>query len=218
MPRSAADAIAKTVARYRSSRPKDRYYVRSKLHTDPLTPQLATLEFGLGDLVDVGCGRGQFGLLLFELGRVRSLFGYDWDAEKVATAAVAAAGDGKFQVADLREPPIASADTILLFDVLQYLSVSDQRRLLERLVTSLRPGGRILVRSADRSHGWQAHFSQGLERVARALKLNLSSTLVFRPATDLKSDLTQLGLVVTEAAGGASSLLDNRLLIGQRTF
>lgn len=213
---SETDAIARTIARYGNSRPKDRYYVSCKLRTDPLTEQLVCLAYGLGDVVDVGCGRGQFGLLLFELGLVRSLCGYDWDPEKIATATDAAADSGQFRVADLRCPPRITADTLLLFDVLQYLSISEQRSLLARLVQSLRPGGQLLVRGADRGHGWRAEFSQWLERAGRRLGINHSNTLVFRPASELKSDLTQLGLVVTEAAGGGSSLLDNRLLVAKR--
>jgi O-methyltransferase involved in polyketide biosynthesis len=103
-----------------------------------------------------------------------------------------------------------------LFDVLQYLSSDEQRELLARLVSSLRPGGRILVRAADRSLGWQAGLSQWLERVGRRLQLNRSHTLVFRRSQELRTDLESLGLRVECSARGHSKLLDNRLLIASR--
>lgn len=233
-------AIARTIARYARARSADRYYVRVKLHTDPLAAELLRSRYSasvpfrgsslpgpvgaelpcnspqLGDVVDVGCGRGQFGLLLYELGRVRSLHGYDWDPAKIASARTAAAGVAQYEVADFRAAPHREADTILLFDVLQYLTLAEQRQLLRHLVGTLRSGGRILIRATDRGRGWQAGLSRWFERVARSMHINRSHTLEFRAAEGLRSDLEALGLKVTSADGGQSSLLDNRLFTAER--
>jgi SAM-dependent methyltransferase len=215
LPPSAERAIGATIARYAIARAADRNYVKFKLRTDPLTLELVRRETYLGDVIDVGCGRGQFGLLLWELGRVKSLYGYDWDRAKVETAILAAGGVGRYQIADLRAPPTPSADTILLFDVLQYLSTDEQRSLLKKLVVSLRPRGRLLVRAADRGLGWQARFSQALEGLGRLVNINRSHTLSFRSSEDLRADLEALGLAVESAERGRSSLLDNRLWIAE---
>lgn len=208
-------AISATVARYASARTADRQYVRIKLRTDPLTWELLQSDEPLGDTLDVGCGRGQFGLLLIDLGRASTIAGFDWDAAKVSTAN-AAAGSIRYQTADLRSPPpIARVDTILLFDVLQYLTTDEQRQLLERVVAGLRPGGRLLVRTADRARGWRAGLSQTLEWVGRALGINRSHVLHFRSSSELKTELEALGLVVRRAHGGSSDLLDNRLWIAE---
>src|SRR5512145_3053306 len=98
-------AIQATIARYANVRYNDRQYVRFKLLTDPLTSELTRYDAEWGDVVDAGCGRGQFGLLLHDLGRVRSLFGYDWDAAKIASATRAGGSVGRFQTADFRNPP-----------------------------------------------------------------------------------------------------------------
>jgi SAM-dependent methyltransferase len=210
-----AIAIAATIARYENVRYSDRQYVRIKLRTDPLTAELLAYDVALGDVVDAGCGRGQFGLLLLELGRVRSLFGYDWDQEKIASATLAASESGRYEVADFRNPPTPQADSILLFDVLQYLSSDEQRTLLRSLAASLRPGGRLLIRATNRGRGWQARFSQWLERIARATGINRSHLLEFRSSADLKADLEALGLSVRQVDRGSSSLLDNRLWIAE---
>lgn len=208
-------AIARTIDRYRQVRPADRYYVSAKLRTDPLVAELVASTYPLGDVVDAGCGRGQFGLLLYELGRLTSLRGYDWDANKIETAQAAGIGAAEYEVADLRAAPTHVADTILMFDVLQYLSLEEQRKLLGRLISTLRPGGRILLRSVDRSRGWQAGLSQWLERLGRQIGFNRSYTLEFRASEALRADLIALGLKVEGTTRGHSSLLDNRLLIAQ---
>jgi 2-polyprenyl-3-methyl-5-hydroxy-6-metoxy-1,4-benzoquinol methylase len=209
-------AIVRTIARYAPARSADRYYVHVKLRTDPLAAELVRVSCQLGDVVDVGCGRGQFGLLLCELGRLRSLRGYDWDPHKIASAQTAAAGVAEYEVADLRASPSYAADTYLLFDVLQYLTLSEQRQLLLDLVGTLRPGGRLLIRSTDRSRGWQSELSRWVERVGRILRVNRSHTLEFRASNELRLNLEALGLKVTSCDGGNSSLLDNRLFIAQQ--
>ncbi len=209
-------AVGATIARYAKAPLRDRVYVASKLRVDPLTRLLIEDRRHLGDVLDVGCGRGQFGLLLCDLGRVRSLRGYDWDERKVATARSAANGTADFRAADLRAVVPAPADTILLFDVLQYVSADEQRRLLRTLVAALRPGGRLLVRAADRSRGWCALLSQSLDHAARAVRLNRSQCLVFRPADEMRQELATMGLRLTPASRGSSSLLDNQLWVADR--
>ena len=208
--------VARTIARYDGVRAADRHYVRIKLRTDPLTTELLGIDADLGDVIDVGCGRGQFGLLLHELGRVRTLYGFDWDAAKVASAEMAAAGCARFVTADFRTPPLQPADTLLVFDILQYLTRDEQQALLRRLVASLRPGGRMLIRTGDRARGWNAKLSELFERLGKALGINRSHTFTFSSSAELASELQALGLDVRPAAGGSSSLLDNRLWIAER--
>ncbi len=77
---------------YRECAPGDRSYVAIKLWTDPLTAQLAALSPALprGSVVDAGCGRGQFSLLLAVLGVATRIVGFDADARKVQVASSAA--------------------------------------------------------------------------------------------------------------------------------
>ena len=212
-----ARAISATIARYARAPFRDRVYVATKLRTDPLTRVLIEDDRPLGDVLDVGCGRGQFGLLLRDLGRTRSLRGYDWDERKIATARSAANGTADFRVADVRSAAPVAADTILLFDVLQYITVEEQRRLLPALAAALRPGGRLFVRAADRSRGGGALLSQSLDYLARAVRLNRSQCLAFRPADGMKQELEVVGLRVTPSPRGSSALLDNRVWIADAT-
>jgi SAM-dependent methyltransferase/uncharacterized protein (DUF2062 family) len=206
-------AIAATVARYSRAPAKDRHYVRIKLLTDPLAEQLDALDRPLGQVTDVGCGRGQFGFLLHSLGKVRSLYGFDWDAAKIATAKEAAEGAGRFVVADLREPPLEPTDTVLLFDVLHYLDEVTQKRLLERIFAALRPNGILLFRDVNKNHGFTASLTRFFERVGTLFGMNRSDQLVFRSAIEIDAELRALGFELLSSPSSNTAFLDNQLWV-----
>lgn len=208
-------ARRRTLARYRSAPPGDRYYVAAKLRTDPALAQVAALG-ALGDVVDAGCGRGQLGLCLAELGHVAQLSGFDFDARKVAVARAAAGDRGDFRVDDLESAAISSADTILLMDVLHYLQRDAQDRLLARAAAALRPGGRLVVREVDAGSARKSFLTRALEFIATSVGYNQSARrLGFRSFDDLRAVLQSLGLRCEDPTEEATSLLANRLLVAR---
>jgi uncharacterized protein (DUF2062 family)/2-polyprenyl-3-methyl-5-hydroxy-6-metoxy-1,4-benzoquinol methylase len=173
----------------------------------------------LGDVVDAGAGRGQLGLCLLELGRVRSLVGFDFDAEKVEVARAAARGDATFRVGDLLREEIGPADTVLLVDVLHYLSSEEQARLIARAARALRGHGRLIVREADGEPGVRSIVTRALERVATLVGYNRVAprqTLGFRPIRAIVAEMEAQGLEckMLEKASGAK--LGNRLIVGRK--
>ncbi len=215
-PSALAEARQRTVARYARARPADRYYVAAKLGTDPALAQL--VELGpLGDVVDAGCGRGQLGLCLLELGHVNTLRGFDFDARKVEVARQAAGSAASFSVGDLRSTPLTDADTVLLIDVLHYLEIREQTALLARASAALRVGGRLVVREVDAAAERGSRLTRGLERLATALGYNRSaSRLGFRALSELVGELEAAGLecAVVEESPGAT--LANRMIAARR--
>jgi len=187
-----AAAAKRTVGRYRGAARADRMYVAAKLASDPIAGELARLGW-LGDVFDAGSGRGQLGLLLVELGAVRSVFGIDWDERKVEVARRAARDAARFEAGDLRNAELTAADTVLLFDVLHYLPAADQDRILGRLAACLRPGGRLVLRDVDGAErgSW---LGRAAERVAGALGYNRAARMHFRSAVALQEKLGELGL------------------------
>lgn len=211
-------AQRRTRARYATSPPAHRYYVAAKLRTDPVLTEVSALG-ELGDVVDAGAGRGQLGLCLLELGRVRSLAGFDFDPQKVDVARAAAAGDAEFRVADLLDAELGEADTVLFIDVLHYLAPSDQDRLLARAVASLRPGGRLLVRETDGEPGARSALTRGLERWATRVGYNrvaAQQKLGFRPLGELVAEMNRLGLDCQLQGKASGARLGNRLIVGQK--
>lgn len=185
----ALEAATERVARrYREAPRRDATYVRFKLASDPLTYTLAELG-KVGDVLDAACGRGQFGLLLRELGAADSVAGVDWDERRLAVAQSAAGPGDSFTVGDLLEVDLPDADTVLLLDVLHYLPVPEQDRVLARAARAVRPGGRLVVRMLDAARPVAAAW----ERANIWLGFHRVKTVAPRAARDLARVLRELG-------------------------
>lgn len=193
------DALSKTLARYARAPRRDRVYLASKLFSDPLYLELAQTGESLGDVLDVATGRGQTPLLLLELGRARSVVGFDWDERKIAVAAAAAGGAGTFEVADVTALSLPSADSVLLVDVLHYLAEAERKHLLEAVTRALRAGGRVLVRELDPGRGLPSRIGIWAERLAARSGMNRGATLSFLGPEALCRELGRVGLVATPA-------------------
>ncbi len=98
------DLAAQVAARYRGASRTARGFIAGKLRRDPAAPALLALGAarGFGDVLDLGCGRGQLGIALLLSGAAGSLHGIDIDARKIALAREAAQGlPARFDAADL---------------------------------------------------------------------------------------------------------------------
>ena len=161
-------AIDRTAQRYRGCRPFTRHYVASKLRRDPVHAELlqrAGTEYGV--VADLGCGRGQAGLLLLEAGLATRVIGLDWTGAALAEAQAAAAGlPHAAHAQDLAaDPSVPPCDTALLIDVLYQLGPDAAVRLLSHAAAAARC--RVLVRTLDPALGWRSRFAIGLERLVR---------------------------------------------------
>jgi 2-polyprenyl-3-methyl-5-hydroxy-6-metoxy-1,4-benzoquinol methylase/uncharacterized protein (DUF2062 family) len=216
-PQVFADAIHNTRLRYTSARAADRHYVANKLRFDPIVRIIYELKSHLGDVVDVGCGRGQLGLALHELSRTHRLTGFDWDERKVETARLAAGKDAHYTTEDVQAAPIPEADTILIVDVLHYLPAASQDKLLGRAAASLRPGGTLIVRDVDARRTLSSLFAQLCERVSIYLKVNRGDQLTFSSRQRHSDALRSHGLHVYDTITMPGLLLDNVLLLAVKS-
>lgn len=175
-------AIHRTAQRFERGAEKkgDYYFARGKLQGDPSTTAIAALG-PLGEVVDLGCGRGQLALLLIEAGLATKVRGVDWDAEKIAIATRAAGDlDATFVEGDVREAGSEPADTVLLVDVLHYFDRDVQDALLVRAARLVRPGGRLVVREADRGRGIRSLATRVQEGIGTWAKVNVGERVLFR--------------------------------------
>lgn len=216
-------AVERTARRYAGARPRDRYYVLAKLRGDPVARQLTKLG-DLGDVVDVGCGRGQLALLLAESGQAKSVVGLDWDARKIATAESAGAtrhppssATLSFRVEDVRAAAIPEANTVLLIDVLHYLSQEEQEVLLERACAAVRGGGRLIVREADARRTWRAMATRLPERIGVALGFNRGSRICMRTVEEIVRFIEVRGLACTTDSLSEGVPLANTLIVARAT-
>lgn len=208
-------AIDRTIARYRRAAIADRSYVSAKLATDPVAGELLKLAGPFGRVLDAGAGRGQFGLLLLELGGVELLTGFDWDERKLSVARLAAGEAACFERADLCTAVFPPADTILLIDVLHYLPAADQDAVLVRAARALSPGGRLLLRECDRRPGFRSFLTRTFERIGTRAGYNRGAVLEFRPVRELIGVLEAEGLTCA-TPGVSTGALSNVLVVASR--
>ena len=204
------------------------HYVRTKLLGDPIAKMIADVEGdaegALGDVLDIGTGRGQLPILLMELGRATSARGVDWDASKVEAgqkAASVSVDDSAPLAVDLsqgdaREAEYAPADTVLLIDLIHYFRIDEQDEILRRAAAAVRPGGRILVREADTERGFRSFVTLLEERVFTALRFNKGERVRFRPAREIVSRLEAAGLACEVRPAWGKTPFANVLIIGRR--
>ena len=210
------DEAARGVAERYQSRPAH-YYVRSKLKMDPVTRALHELgeKEPFGTVVDVACGRGQVALLLRTLCLATSVTGFDWDASKVASANLAATGleAVHFHAADVREAVLPQADTVLLIDILHYLTREEQDALLVRSARAAR--GRVIVRDVDPDQGATSLLTHGWEWVTTTLGYNRGARVSPRSFAEITAVLEAEGLTVSRELCSARGM-SNVLLVARR--
>jgi uncharacterized protein (DUF2062 family)/precorrin-6B methylase 2 len=210
------DARKHTLERYASSPRAVRTYVAIKLRTDPALGAIARLDGHFGRVVDAGCGFGQIGLCLTDLGRTSSLVGIDEDPERIEAFARASEQSATSIRARLRESEFPAADTFLFVDSLHYLPLADQDIVLERAVASLAPGGRIVIREVSSGASIRSSVTEWLERRAARKSGRDQRAFGFRSASSLTQKLTSLGLTCTVAEHDELSIVHNVLIVGTK--
>ncbi len=204
------------------------HYVRTKLLGDPVAQLVASVEGDapgvLGEVVDVGTGRGQLPILLLELGRATRAHGVDWDLAKIEAARRAAdlCLDGSaplpatFEAGDARAADLPPADTVMLIDVLHYFTIEEQDAILARAAAAVRPGGRIVVREADTERGWRSAATLLEERVFTAARYNRGERVRMRPAREIAARLGEAGLACEVRPAWGRTPFSNVLIVGRR--
>lgn len=204
------------------------HYVRIKLAVDPIARLIADVEgerdHVLGQVLDIGTGRGQLPILLLELGRATEAHGVDWDQAKIVHAqrAADAQPDGAlqaratFETHDARTFDAASADTVLLIDLLHYFSIDEQNAILDRAADHVKPGGRLLVREADTERGWRSWATLLEEKIFTAVRFNRGERVRFRPAREIASRLEARGFSCNIIPAWGSTPFSNVLVVARR--
>ncbi len=143
-----------------------RIRARAKLATDPVTAALLALG-PLGEVCDVGCGAGYVSVLVLVAGQATRVVGFDEDGDRIALATAAATDlPARFFVGDARDAEIAPCDTVLLVDVLHYVTEAEQDALLRRAAKAAR--ARVVVREIDRRAGFSSALTRLAERTRAA--------------------------------------------------
>lgn len=216
-------AIDRVVARYAGASHFDRGFVRGKLRGDPAVEAILALatRHPFGHVADLGCGRGQFGLLLLEEGLAERVCGFDLDERKIALANAAARqspprAEARFSVADLVTARVDDCDTVLLIDVLLLMPDQAQDALLTHIAQVARR--RVVIRAFDPDRGWRSRIGTIAERLRCLLGADRAGNGIVRPRPieTLTAPLRAAGYAVSVQPCWGSTPLPNVLIVAER--
>ncbi|HEX7152695.1 MAG TPA: class I SAM-dependent methyltransferase [Thermoanaerobaculia bacterium] len=162
------DVAARVAARYDTIFLQK--YTRSKVRHDPVYPAVRdVLRDVQTPLVDVGCGAGVFAFFLRESGFTPPITGIDFHAAKIAMAQrIAPAYEGlTFRTGDARREELPAGHSVLILDVLQYVSADDRAGILEKAARAVPPGGVAILRQGIRDASWRSRVSYAGEVFSR---------------------------------------------------
>lgn len=164
-----APVFVRVARRYRGCGRGAFGYVKGKLRYDPVHRDVLALaeEEHLGNVLDLGSGRGQLGIALLETGLASSVVGIDRRIRHLAQARRAACGLAYYALAqDLTLPlAVSHATTVLLIDLLYQLADDAQYAVL--LAACGAAQDRIIIRTLDPDRGARSRLTMGVEHLVR---------------------------------------------------
>jgi 1-acyl-sn-glycerol-3-phosphate acyltransferase len=128
------------------------WYTRIKLLLEGNYELINSLVPRKAKVVDIGCGYGYLSYLLSFVSADRRILGIDYDEDKIEMANHCISKNDRvdFVSADAADYAFENSDIFILSDVLHYLPHDKQEALLDRCIGTLNPGGKIIIRDADR--------------------------------------------------------------------
>ena len=104
--------------------------------------------------------------------------------------------EARIEQRDIRSAGFSPCSALVILDVLLYLEVDEQRRVLERAVRALEPDGVLIVREADAAAGLSFRVTVWSERLMEAVRGRLRPRLHYRRAADWIGLMEGLGMKV----------------------
>ena len=190
--------------------------MRHKLRLDPVHAALLDLAgpHGFGEVLDLGCGRGQTGVLLLLAGAARRVHGIERNRGWLAEAKAAAPAGFVATLADLATmPALPSADTVLLIDVLYQFETPAQIALLEAAAAAARR--RVVIRSMDAAAGLRGALTRLGESALRHLWPGSRRRINPLPIPRLTGAFAA-GWTITVARCAAAMAPANMLIVAER--
>ena len=176
-----------------------RAYVAAKLRRDPVHRDVLALATGeaFGEVVDIGCGRGQLAVALLEAGLARSVRGLDCQGRHLEQARRAARGLAfSAELRDLaKNHDVPETTSVLLVDVLYQLEPVVQIALLRAAARAAQR--RVLIRTLDPDLGMRSTLTLRLERLMQRLSPHSGRHVAALPIARLVETLVDAGFSVS---------------------
>jgi 1-acyl-sn-glycerol-3-phosphate acyltransferase len=129
------------------------WYMRIKVRMEDKYRLFESLLPKKGTITDIGCGYGFLSYMLAFMSEDRIIIGTDYDEEKVAVAdnCFSKTKNMRFFAADATECELPKSDAFILSDILHYLPMAEQEKLIVKCLNNLNEGGMLLIRDGDAS-------------------------------------------------------------------
>ncbi len=208
-------------------------FARGKLGFDPVFRHLVSqgLIAPGARVLDIGCGQGLLASLL-EACNAPSLQGRwpsDWAQapaaarvtgielmpREVARAQASLGAAADFVCGDMRHTPFPPADTVVMLDVLHYISPSEQNEVLARARCALPPQGLLLLRVGDAGAKRRFLLSQGVDWLMARLRRHRGLPTSGRSLHDWIAHLEWLGFDVRSQPMSQGTPFANVLLVAK---
>ncbi len=224
--------VAAASAPYARSGRFARHFARGKLRWDPVFRHL--IDRGLiaprARVLDIGCGQGLLASLLVAAGTAsrRGVWPSSWanapvDAHvtgielmphDVARARGALGPAADIVCADMRLSAFPRADTVVMLDVLHYVSLREQDELLGRARNALVDGGRLVLRVGDSASRFGFAASQWVDRVVMLMRGRGRRAPTGRSRAEWHACLVALGFEVASESMHRGTPFANVLFVG----
>lgn len=181
-----------------------------------------------GRVLEIGCGHGVLSLYLALCSPRRRVVGVDIDRDKLDLARRAAAAladlvapdpapSVTFEHADGGRVPAGPWDAIVIADVLYLLDVDTRHALLDAAVSTLAPGGSLVLKETDRRPRWKRTFTVAQELLAtQVLRITEGDTVDFERPEEVVARLRARGLEVVARRIDQGYLHPHHLVVGRR--
>jgi len=166
-------------------------------------------------IYDLGCGYGFLSLMLGMIAPQRKITAVDFDSEKIALAQNSAirSDNLEFHCADVTRFPLHNADIFVILDTLHYFSEEKQQALINDCITHLNPGGKLIIRDANKDIKKKHKSTEFTERWSTGIGFNKAnfSDLHFVSEKLIRELVAKANMKIKIA--GESKHLSNRIYI-----
>ena len=127
------------------------WYMRIKTQMEKNYKTFCELVPQQGNILDIGCGYGFMAYMLSFTSAQRKITGLDYDEEKIDTAnnCFSKTNNINFVYGDVMEFEFEQYDAIIVADMLHYLPPAEQKQVIEKCISNLNPGGKLIIRDGD---------------------------------------------------------------------
>ncbi|MEO8309636.1 MAG: class I SAM-dependent methyltransferase [Caldimonas sp.] len=207
------------------------HFARGKLRWDPVFGHLIArgLIAPRTRVLDIGCGQGLLASLVAAAAKAarQGRWPHDWAeapvdvrfsgievlARDVERARHALGAGVDIVCADMRTAAFAAADTVVLLDVLHYVSIAEQDAVLARVREALTLGGRLVLRIGDAAARPGFAASGWVDRLVAFARGQGFGRLAGRSLAAWQARLAELGFAVASEPMRDDTPFANVLLV-----